>query len=149
MQALLVIISLALLGGIVHFMISPKSSRLLRISAIIALIFIGLAVGVCGVLLLRGPTKVETAVPFQFLLDAEQPKPQNRINIGVIIGYFAVFAIIFALVAYSSKKEKQKKDEPEKKAVKNQGFQSADENDLDLGNESEPVDDDSFDIGIE
>jgi amino acid transporter len=146
MQAVLVIISLVLLGIIIYFVISPKSSRLLRLSAIIALALIGLAVGVCGVFLIRGPAEVETAIPLPFLIDAE-PKPKTKTNVGVVIGYFAAFVIIFVLVAYSSKKEKQRKYEPVKKAARNDAFQSVDENKLDLGQET--VDDESFDIGLD
>jgi len=143
MQVVLAIISVALLGVIIYFVISPKSSRLLRISAIIALALIALAVGVCGVFLIRGPAEVDTAIPLPFLTDAES-KPKAKTNIGVIIGYFAIFAIILGLVAYSSRKEKERKYEPVKKTVKKEVFQSADENKLDLG--QEPGDDESFDI---
>jgi hypothetical protein len=146
MQVVLAIISMALLGVIIYFVVSPKSSRLLRMSAIGALALIGLAVGVCGVFLLRGPAKVETGIPLPFLLDAE-PKQENKINVGLIIGYFAAFAVIFGLVAYSSKKEKQRKDEPVKKPAKKEAFKSADENELDLGQVT--GDDESFDIGID
>jgi amino acid transporter len=146
MQVVLVIISLVLLGVIIHFLVSPKSSRLLRLSAIVALAFIGLAVGVCGVFLLRGPAEVETSIPLPFLIDAE-PKPKTKTNVGVVVGYFATFAVIFALVAYSSRKERQKKDEPVKKAARSEAFQRVDETKLDLGPDT--GDDESFDIGID
>jgi amino acid transporter len=147
MQVLLGIISVALLGVIIYFLISPKSSRLLRLSAIVALVLIGLAIGVCGIFLLRGPAKVETEIPLPFLTGAE-PKPQNKTNVGVVIGYFAAFATIFGLVAYSSRKEKEKKDKPAKKpAARNQDFQVAEDSTLDINDELS--DDESFDIGID
>jgi Na+/melibiose symporter-like transporter len=150
MQVVLGIISLVLLGAIIYFVVSPKSSRLLKKSAIIALALIGLAVGVCGVFLVRGPAKVETEIPLPFLADAE-PKPQNKTNIGVIIGYFAAFVIIFGLVAYSSRKEKGKKYEPVKKPAREreQDFKAADEGALDLGHDLNVNDDESFDIGVD
>jgi len=147
MQVFLGIISVILLGVIIYFLVSPKSSRLLRISSIIALSLIGLAIGVCGIFLIKGPAKVETDIPLPFLTDAT-PKPQKKINVGVIIGYFAVFAIIFGLVAYTSKKEKEKKQMPVKKPERKQAFKIADDNELDIGNNS-TADDDSFDIGID
>jgi len=146
MQIVLGIISFVLLGVIIYFLVSPKSSRLLRMSAIIALSLIGLAIGVCGVFLLRGPAKVETEIPLPFLTDAE-PKPQNKSNVGVIIGYFVIFAIVASLVIYSSRKEKEKKQEPVKKPERKQDFKIADEHELDIGNTS--TDDESFDIGID
>jgi len=146
MQVVLGIISVVLLGVIIYFLVSPKSSHLLRLSAIIALVLIGLAVGVCGVFLLKGPAKVETTIPLPFLTDAE-PKPKSKTNIGVVIGYFVVFAIIFGLVAYSSKKEKTRKYKPEKKETKSQDFQVVDDNALDIGQELN--DDESFDIGLD
>jgi len=133
-----------LLGVIIFFVVSPKSSRLLRMSAIIALALIGLSLAVCGVFLIRGPAKDDTAIPLPFLVDA-QPKPEPKSDKGVIIGYFVAFFIIAGLVAYSSKKEKTRKYEPEKKAVKKEVFQSDDENKLNLG--AAPGDDESFDIG--
>jgi amino acid transporter len=146
MQVVLGIISFALLGVIIYFLVSPKSSRLLRISAIIALTLIGLAIGVCAIFLVRGPAKVETDIPLPFLTDAG-PKPQNKSNVGLIIGYFVVFAIIFGLVAYSFRKEREKKQEPVKKPDRKQDFKIADDHELDIGNNS--ADDDSFDIGID
>ena len=146
MQVVLGIISVILLGVIIYFVVSPKSSHLLRMSAIIALALIGLAVGVCGVFLLKGPAEVETDIPLPFLTDA-QPKPETKANVGVVIGYFAVFAFIFGLVAYSSRKEKGRKYEPVKKAAKKEVSKSDDENKLDLG--QEPGNDESFDIGLE
>jgi amino acid transporter len=147
MQVVLGIISFVLLVVIIYFLVSPNSSRLLRISAIIALSLIGLAIGVCGVFLIRGPAKVVTEIPLPFLTDAET-KQQNKTNVGVIIGYFVVFAIIFGLVAYSSKKEKEKKQEPVKKPERKQDFKIVDDNELDIGSNS-VADDESFDIGIE
>jgi len=146
MQVVLGIISFVLLGIIIYFVVSPKSSRLLRMTAIIALSLIGLAVGVCGVFLLRGPAEVETEIPLPFLTDAE-PRPKTKTNVGVVIGYFVAFVIIFALVAYSSKKERERKHEPAKKAVRKQDFQVVDEGELDIGNEL--GDDESFDIGLD
>jgi amino acid transporter len=146
MQVVLGIISVILLGVIIYFVVSSKSSRLLRKSAIIALVLIGLAVGVCGVFLLRGPAEVETEIPLPFLTDA-QPKPEAKTNVGIVIGYFVAFAFIFGLVAYSSRKEKGRKYEPVKKAARKEVFENADENKLDLG--QEPGDDESFDIGLD
>jgi len=146
MQVVLGIISIILLGVIIYFVVSPKSSRLLRISGIIALGLIGLAVGICGVFLIRGPAEVKTEISLPFLTDAD-PKPEKKTNTGVVIGYFAAFAFIFGLVAYSSRKEKGKKDEPVKKAAKKEAFENVDKNKLDVG--QEPGDDESFDIGLD
>jgi amino acid transporter len=144
MQVVLGIISFVLLGVIIYFLVSPKSSHLLRISAIIALSLIGLAVGVCGVFLIRGPAKVETEIALPFLIDAE-PKKQEKSDVGLIIGYFVIFAIVVGLVVYSSRKEKEKKQVPVKKPERKQDFKIADDHELDIGNNS--ADDDSFDLG--
>ena len=146
MQVFLGIISVVFLGGIIYFVVSPKSSRLLRLSAIIALALIAISVGVCGVFLIRGPSEAESTIPLPFLADAG-PKPKAKTSIGVIIAYFAAFAFIVGLVAYSSKKEKAKKYEPAKKVPKKQDFEAADENALDIGHDLN--NDESFDIGID
>jgi amino acid transporter len=148
MQVALIIFSVALLGVIIYFVVSPKSSRLLRVSAIIALALIGLAVGVCGIFLIRGPAEVETTIPLPFLLDAE-PKPENKTSAGIIIGYFAAFAIILALVAYSARKEKQRKYEPVKKPRRRAAreYQADNEDGAESGHETSS--DESFDIGVD
>jgi len=115
-------------------------------SAMGALALIGLAVAVCGVFLLRGPAEVEAEISLPFLTDAK-PKQQNKTNAGVIIGYFAAVAFIIGLLAYYSKKEKERKNKPEKKAVRSQDFQAVNESALDVGDEIN--DDESFDIGID
>ena len=146
MQVVMLIVSIALLGVIVFFVVSPKSSRLLRLSGIIALALIGLNLGVCGVFLLRGPREVEPEITIPFL-EGSEPKPKEKTNAGVVVGYFLAFAAIFGLVAYSSIKEKEKKYEPAKKPVKNKAFQGDNEAKLDVEHDS--GNDETFDIGVD
>ena len=145
MQVVLIIISVGLLGVIIYFLISPKSSRLLRISAIIALGLIGISLAVCGIFLIRGPSESNAVIPLPFLPDDTPPKAKNT-NIPVIIVFLLSFFVIIGIVVRTSLNEKNKKYAPEKKKAEVDVFQPSD----DLGIENTPLlDDDSFDIGLD
>ena len=140
----MIILSLGLLGVIIFFVVSPKSSRLLRRSGIIALGLIGLSLAVCGIFLIRGPSQGQVVLPLPFLPHDAAP-PAKKTNLPVILAFLASFLFILGLVVMTSLKEKQKKFVPEKKVMETSLFQ---ENE-DLEIEQAPSDEDSFDIGLD
>jgi len=144
MQVVLAIISLGLLGVIIYFLVSPKSSRLLRLSAIIALALIGLSLGVCGVVLIFGPEENEEEFSLPFL--TEETEPAKDSNLGMIIGFLVAFIAISGITIYAYKKEQKRKDVPkkEKKRENPQLFQAS----PDPVPEQKPSQDDSFDLGL-
>jgi len=155
MQVVLIILSVGVLGVIIYFAVSPKSSRPLRFAAIIALALIGLSLGVCGILLIRGPGQSQADISLPFLLDDTPQPPAKKSNLAVILTFLVSFFFIVGLVLITTMKEKQGKTAQQKKVpdkpVDSKIFEAAGELDIDRppdeegsGNENE----DSFEIGI-
>jgi preprotein translocase subunit SecG len=153
MQIALIIVSVGLLGVIIYFAISHKSSRPLKMAAIIALAVIGLSLGVCGFILIRGPGQSKTAVSLPFLLDDAPHQPPKKSNLAVIITFLVSFLFIVGLVLVTTMKEKQRmtllqKKSPEK-PVDPHIFEASGDLDIDNpSNEKEEENEESFDIGI-
>ena len=152
MQVLMSIVSAVLLILIIHFVVSPKSSRLLRLTALAALVLIAISIGVCAIILVRGPATedaVTIALPF---LPESSPQPEKKSDLPTIIVFFAFFLILAAMIYFSAKKEKQRNDKEmkEKEAANSRGFQASspvpDEN---ASNEEVSTDDETFDIGLD
>ena len=141
------IISVVLLGIIINFAVSPKSSRLLRLAAIIALVLIGLSVGVCGILLIRGSTQDPEAMPLPFLAESESKPEQNK-NMPMIISFSAVFLFLAGLVFMTSLRESKKPKKPVKKAEKPKPVQNVEESPVELNLDSDSGDDDNFNLEI-
>ena len=143
------IISVVLLGVIIHFVVSPKSSRLLRLVAIVALGFIGLSLGICGIVLIRGPSEDPEAIALPFLLDPSEQQPAKTNNVTMIITFLIIFLIIAGLIVRTSLNEKKKHkksvrrtDEP--RPIRNEEINNEVNPESDLGSE----DDDSFNLDI-
>ena len=146
MIVVLTILSLGLLGVIIYFAISPKSSRILKISAIAALSVIGISLLVCGILIIRGPSQDPAAVPFPVLADT--PAPARKNNLADII-ILAVMLLIVGFVIILAIRQKPKKAEAVKKPSGAPAFQDGEDLDIDLGDAPEKKEnDDSFDIEI-
>jgi preprotein translocase subunit YajC len=142
MQVVLVILSLGLLGLIIYFVISPKSSKLLKLTALIALGLIAISIGVCAVFLIMGPGEDEEHIPVSVFQGA-QPQAVNSGNIPAVIVFFVVFLLIMGLIIFLALREQRKKSEGLKSAQKAPVFPASGE--LNIGS-SDLFDEDSFDI---
>ena len=139
----MVILSAGLLGLIIYFAVSSKSSRLLRLAAIIALGLIGISIGICGVLLIRGPSQEEVDIILPIFKDAA-PKAKSGSNFVAIFVFLAVFLFVVGTIIYLSLRKQVKKEEPVKKTTADPVFPSGDELNIEeLGKEEN---EDSFDI---
>ena len=146
MQVVLIILSVGLLGVIIYFAVSPKSSRLLRLSSLIALGLIGLSLGVCGIFLIRGPGE-EAADAFVPVFQ-ETSSPSKSSNAGPIVAFLVIFAAIMALIVFLALRDQRKKGRGTKGGGKAPVFQKND--DLGLEETVGKIDDeDSFEIEIE
>ena len=146
MQVVLIILSVGLLGVIIYFAVSHKSSRLLRLTALIALGLIGVSLAVCGFFIIRGPGEDEADIILPIFQEA-QPQKQSS-NIPATLGFFAVFFLVMGLIVFVSLRRQSKKDKSGKKApVKAAAFK--DESELRLDDSAGIEIDDSFDIDIE
>ena len=148
MQIVLIILSLGLLGVIIYFVVSPKSSRLLRLVAIIALGLIALSLAICGIILIRGPSEDTEAVVPPFILESDS-KPAEKSNVPMVITFLIVLVFIMALIVRTSINEKKKPVKPEKKEDKPKPVQKPSE-DSAVNVDSAPGsdDDDLFNLDI-
>ena len=142
------IISVVLLAVIIHFVVSPKSSKLLRLVAIIALALIGLSLAVCGIILIKGPSEDAEPIALPFVMESD-PQPAKKTDLPVIISFLVVFLLIAVLVVRTSMHEKKKLAEKMKKAEKPKPAQKTEEVDESI-KEPDPgsLDDESFDLNI-
>jgi len=117
MQVVLIILSVGLLGLIVYFAVSGKSSRHLKRAAFIALGLIALALAVAGILLLAGPGEGAHHIPLPGFQEA-QPAPGEDSNILEIMIFLLVFLLVIGLIIGISLKNQRKKEGAQKKAQK-------------------------------
>ncbi|MCL2008905.1 MAG: purinoceptor-like [Treponema sp.] len=146
----MIILSVGLLGLIIYYAVSPKSTRELKFAATIALGVIGLAVIVCGIFIIMGPRQNPNAVDLPFLSEEEGRSAASSTSITDILIFLALFGVI-AMVVYRSMKQ-QKKMLAEAKEVKPKKApiipEKGDIND-DLDDTASLLDDESFDLGID
>ena len=135
-----IIFSIVLLVTIIYFAISPKSSRMLRLSAVIALGLISLSLAICGFFIIRGPAADDTVLPLPVFQDtAEQPKKAIPLMDILII---AVMLLALVLVIVKSLKDQKKMPAEAPKAREALDFPDAD---LEHGSSAND-DEDSFDL---
>jgi formate-dependent nitrite reductase membrane component NrfD len=151
MIVFLLILSAGLLGVIIYFAFSPKSSRLLRLSAILALGLICASLVVAGIFLIKGPAEEEDDILFPFFNDAAaSPAKKGTPVMDIVIVALLLFILI--LVIYRAVKDHRKAD-AEKKGVRSVSpiFGSGDElADLETKKpEKEKEEEESFDIEME
>ena len=112
MLVVLTIFSAGLLGVIIFFAVSSRSSRLLKLSALIALGIIALSLAVCGFILIMGrPSQEAVNIPFPILPDTPKQAPVKRANANLveIIVLIVLFLFVLGLLVFSARKEFGKK----------------------------------------
>ena len=152
MLIVLGILSAGLLGLIIYFAFSPKSSRFLKLAAIIALGLIGISLGVCSILIVIGPSQDANEIPFPIFSDSP-PAPARKGNIFEIFTFLAVLSFIITLIILLARRSHRKKGEAaSKKEQKSQVFESSDElDDLDIKTDllDDQFDDDDFNMKLD
>jgi len=150
MQVVLIILSVGLLGLIIYFAVSPKSSKLLKRSAFAALGLIVISIGVCVFLLIKGPGQDPAAIALPVFQDTPT-MPASKTNVPAIIVFIVVLLGILGLIVFGVKKDQRHPHEQESAAPPPpEAF--PDNGNLEMGNEpmmnDDNFDDDSFDIDI-
>jgi len=148
MQVVLAILSVGLLGLIIYFAVSPKSSKLVKMSALIALGFIGLSIVVCVVFLIKGPSQDPAAISLPVFQDTPTV-PAKKANVPAILVLIAFLLFILGLIIVAVRRDKSKGGETVKESDTSGIFH--DNNELDMGfkeEEGKKEFDDSFDIDI-
>ena len=103
-----IILSLGLLGLIIYFAFSNKSSRILKLSAIGALALICLALIVCGFILIFGGGSDEDQITLPVFADAAPQQERAAGPMDIIL--LLVFLFGLAIVIYvAMKREKERK----------------------------------------
>ena len=153
MLVVLAIISLGLLGTIIYFAFSPKSSRILKLASLGALGLIGLSLGICAVILIMGHGEDDGKIPIPVFADPPPTVQPKNSNIVETVVFFTIFFVIMLLIVFLVIRERKQKEafvakKPEAKAV------FANTNDLD-DLEIKPKakenkkDEDDFDLGLD
>lgn len=155
MQIALIILSAGLLGVIIYFAVSPKSSRLLKISALGALALIAISLGICGFFLVRGPVEKAVEIPFP-VFDAPPEEPAQKGNISVLIVFLAIFFVIMGMITmialrdYRNRNGTAKKDDGKPAApVRNNVDVDLNRKIPDTKFNDDKFDDESFDIDVD
>ena len=144
MLVVLIILSVGLLGVIIYFAISSKSSKPLRLAAVLALALICLSLGVSCFFLIRGPVEDPSAIPIAVLLEGTKPakKESNIMNIVSM----ALVLVFLGLVITKAMRDQAKIDKLAVKTVQPKAFPKNDDLDVSMGDEDINIDDDNFDF---
>ena len=136
-----IILSIGLLGTIIYFAISPKSSRILKLSAIIALGLISLSLLICGFFIIKGPAADKTILPLPIFQETAQ---QTKKTIPFMdLAIIAVLLLALVLVIVKALRDQKKVEKaPSSKANTALGFPDKDPANRSPGDDGE----DSFDL---
>lgn len=145
MQVALGIVSAGLLGLIVYFAVSSKSSKLVKRVALAALALVVLSLGVCGILLIRGPGQKTTDIPLPLFQDA--PAPAKSSNIAAILIFSVVFLLVLSLIIFIAFRRQGKQDTAAAKQERTPSVFS-DDDDLNIKEPAIEELEDSFEIDI-
>jgi flagellar basal body-associated protein FliL len=110
-MALIVVLSVlsaGLLGLIVFFFFSKKSSRMLKRAALGALIAIGLSLGVCGFFIIRGPAAPEAELYLPLAVVVDQGPVRNSSIPGLII-FLVILVALLGVIIFIGMRDQSKK----------------------------------------
>ncbi|MDR1566027.1 MAG: hypothetical protein LBS48_01930 [Treponema sp.] len=98
----------AVLGGMIYVFLSRKSSKALKLAALIALIMSGFTLGICAVILFGGSSGGEEAdLVFTVLTEPEQPvKAANPLALVLFLVFLLVF---FGFIVFIGMRDRKKK----------------------------------------
>jgi len=111
MLVVLIILSVGLLGLVVFFAVSRKSSRHLKLASFMALGLIALAVAVAGFFLIAGPGEGTHHVPFPVFQEAQTQAVDDN-NILEVVIFFLIFLLVLGLIIGLGLKNQRKKGNP-------------------------------------
>jgi predicted membrane channel-forming protein YqfA (hemolysin III family) len=150
MQVVLIILSIGLLGIIIYFAVSPKSSKLLKLAAFIALGLIVLSLAICGIFLIIGPGEDDGDIFLPIFHDAA-PQADSSGNTTMVVSFFVALFGILGLIIFLALREQRKKAVSAKKPPPAPVFQKKERFELNNTSEKEQeesFDEESFDIEI-
>ena len=102
------VLAAVVLGGIIYLLLSAKSSHVLKLAALIALIVNCLALGVCAVILVYGPGKGEEAeLILPILVESKQPAEVS--NLMGLIAFLLALLAFFSFIIFLGIRDKKKR----------------------------------------
>jgi len=101
-----IIFSIGLLGAIVYFAVSPKSSKLLRLSAIIALGLICLSLIICGIFIIKGPAEDPDVILLPIFQDSA-PETKNSPHVWDLVIMAAILISLSLIIAKALRDQKK------------------------------------------
>jgi len=104
----LIILSAGLLGLIIYFAVSRKSSRHLKLAAFIALGLIVLALVVAGFFLIAGPGESAHEIPLPVFQEGTVPVEDS--NIVEVVIFLVIFLLILGFIIASALRKQRKKE---------------------------------------
>ena len=152
MQVVLIIISVVLLGVIINYAFSRKSSRILRLAALGALGLIALSLGIASIIIATSGSNDDTEedhLPIFLDLPQEAPQKSNFVEIITFLVFLTVIIALIIVIAYKDRKMKQA--EAKKPGASPMFSNVGKHEDLDIKAEEPPVkakEDDGFDLDL-
>jgi hypothetical protein len=110
MLLVIVPLSVILLGVIVYFALSPRSSKILRLATLGALVAIMLSIVICAIIIFAGMDTAggEPVMPDFFAGETPQAAPKGN---SFVLFLLAVFLLVFlGIVVFLSMKERKRRE---------------------------------------
>jgi flagellar basal body-associated protein FliL len=102
------VLSLGLLGLIVFFFFSKKSSPALKRAALGALAAIALSLGVCGFIVIRGPAAPEAELYLPVVTVTDQPPAKSANTAGLLV-FLVILAALLGVIIFLGMRDQRKK----------------------------------------
>jgi len=152
MQVVLAIISVILLGVIINYTFSPKSSRILKLVSLGALVLIALSLGTATIVITANHFKqVNEEEHLPIFLEAQRDAPKKG-NLAYIIVPLLVLAAIVVMIAVAYSRDRKERLAEAKKRGSSTRFSVADktpDTDTEAGEAPAKAKDDEFSLDLE
>ena len=151
MQVFLIIISVILLGVIINYTFSKKSSRILRLVAIGALALIALSLGVATIVIVANNFKqVNEEEQLPIFLEAQKDEPKTT-NLAHSLIPLLIFVVLVAIIVVAYSRDRKARLAEEKKLEASMRFSVADktpDTDAEAGEAPAKAKDGEFDLDL-
>jgi multisubunit Na+/H+ antiporter MnhB subunit len=152
MQVVLIILSVVVLGIIINYAVSGKSSRIVRLSALGALGLIALSLGIASIIIAVNTFgEKDEGDHLPIFIEAQKDAPNTTANLVEIIVFVAILVVLIALIAIVYSIDRKKRLAEAKKAGPSRRLPNATKPaDLDVKAEEAPEKgkDDEFDLNM-
>jgi preprotein translocase subunit YajC len=103
------IIAAVLLGMMFYFFLSRKSSKGLKLLALVALVVSGVTMAVCGFFIVFSARAVEEEELLEYEILNEAPAPEKTGSVAGFVILLAVLAVFFGIILFLGLRDRRKK----------------------------------------